>query len=196
MVVKKILFTLCCIWGTLAAQPSYTPEVAKPLSYLYQIDEFRQLMAEVENEGAISIRTADFGMKISGAMWVSNKRAIYLNSASHLSLGNMIRSILFELHNAKTEKWFLYYDKMACEGRISKNEYIETIERLEYENVVRTVYILNKGIRMGLLPREAHWEVARTFQEHLHMQRHCGHSGLIGQTFDLIVKNSRNTAMS
>ena len=186
--MRKFLMTALLLSGPLMAHPYHSDELSTPLYYLHHLEESKQLIEQVEQEGAIAIKVAKLGANASNALWMPSERTIYLNVSHRRSYGNMMRSILFELHNALSERQFDYYDQMARERQISKEKYIEAIEYIEYSNVLKTVQVLNKGIRRGVFPPDAHWEIARSFDEHYQFQLEFGHTALIGHTYDSIMR--------
>lgn len=179
-----IIALLLTLSGTLFAQPNHPQQLSAPLNLLYRLEETNQLLRKVEAEGNITIKTSNFGKNPSNASWVPNERTIYLNFAKQRTLGSLVCSITFELHNALSETQFDYYDQLAQEGRISKEDYIAGIEYIEYVNACNASWMLEKGIRRGIFPSDASWPIAPTFQQHFHIQKMAGHSALIGYMYD------------
>lgn len=190
--MKKLalFFLLMCSSFPLAAYPNHPRELSRPVQTLYRLGETKQLLMMAEKEGAINIRTALFGFEASNAAWMASERTIYLNFSKPRSQGSLIASIVFELHNALSSNEFAYYDRLAMNRQISRQKYIEAVERLEYANAHKTAYILYKGIRKGVFPDDAFWCIAPTFEEHYTVQIEAGHSGLIGCIYDDIIRTS------
>ncbi len=183
-------FLLLCGSLPLAAYPTHPRELSRPVQTLYRLEETRQLLAMAEKEGAINIRTATFGFEASNAAWMASERTIYLNFSKPRSPGSLIASIVFELHNALSSREFAYYDRLAMKGQLTRQKYIEAVERLEYANAHKTAHILYKGVRKGIFPSDAFWCIAPTFEEHYQVQIEAGHSGLIGCIYDDIIRTS------
>jgi hypothetical protein len=186
--MKKWMLALLLIIGSAAfAQPLHPPQITQPLNLLYRLDESRQLLEKVESEGQLTIKSSHFGANQSNAAWVPSERAIYLNFGKRRTVGSIIASIVFELHNALSDQQFDYYDELAKQGKISRDQYIAAIEHVEYLNACNASKILEKGIRMGVFPYDAEWPVPSNFQQHFHIQQMAGHSAIIGQMYDSLM---------
>ena len=190
--MKKIFVCLLLLAGTLplAAYPTHSRQLTQPVQALYRLEETKQLLAMAEKEGPIKIYTASFGFEASNAAWMAYERTVYLNFSKPRSQGSLISSIVFELHNALCSRQFAHYDHLASKGQISRNQYIEAIERIEYMNAHKTAEILYKGVRRGIFPSDAFWCIAPTFEEHYQVQIEAGHSALIGYIYDDIIRTS------
>jgi hypothetical protein len=183
--MKKIfILLLLCFNITLFAYPRHSPQLATPIKMLYGLNETRELLRQAEAQGEITIKTSHFGNNPSNAAWVSQERTIYLNMSNQRTIGNVICSIVFELHNSLSDLQFDYYDTLAQQGKISKENYITAIESIEYVNACQTAQILDKGVQKGIFPTDAQWPIARTFQKHFDIQKRTGHSALIGDMYD------------
>jgi hypothetical protein len=184
--MKMILlfWIMLCSMLPLGAYPTHPPQLTKPIKRLYQLEETKQLLANVEKEGPITIRSSFFGFEASNAAWMASQRTIFLNFSKPRSEGTLIASIVFELHNALLHKQFDYFDSLAMTGQISREHYIEAIERIEYTNAQKAAHILHKGICRGVFPADASWNLAPTFAEHYQIQIQAGHSGMIGTVYD------------
>ncbi len=184
--ILTFLFLLCV---SLFAYPHHSPELRRPLHLLYHFDESRQILSKVEAEAPLNVSLTQLGERGSNAIWDPNRWTILLNSSKKRTIGVNVRSILFELHNALSNKKFVYYNGLARAGKISKAAYVETIERIEYQNALQTIAILKKGIELNIFPKDADWNVAPNFEEHFQIQKKAGHSQFITYNYD----NLRNT---
>ena len=191
-----LLFLWLCASLPLAAYPTHPSELSKPVQTLYRLEETKQLLTMAEKDGDIHIRTASFGFEASNAAWMASERTIYLNFSKPRSPGSLIASIVFELHNALSSREFAYYDHLAMNRQISRQKYIEAVERLEYANARKTAYILYKGVRKGIFPADAFWCIAPTFEEHYQVQIEAGHSSLIGYIYDDIIRTSSPSSLA
>jgi hypothetical protein len=190
--MKKQLFFLLLICASipLGAYPTHTPQLKAPIQNLYRLQETKQLLDEVEKQGPITIRNAAMGAQASNAAWVPSERAIYINFSKQRTPGSLITSIVFELHNALSVKQFDYYDHLARTRKISKAQYIEAIERIEYVNARSASHILAQGVRKGVFPQDAFWYIPNNFEQHFKIQLQSGHSAHIGQMYDSIIQSS------
>ena len=189
----KFLLCLFCLCGTLFAYPSYPPQLTVPMRALYQNKESQQLLSQAESEGPLTIKMASLGAQASNAVWLPDERTICLNVSKKRSLGSLICSMIFELHNATTTKQFNHTDQLAASGRLSKQKYIETIERIEYANALKTSQMLERGVRKGVFPADARYPIAPTFEEHYAIQIQYGHSQFIGRMYENLICQSQNT---
>ncbi|MCH9626512.1 MAG: hypothetical protein S4CHLAM2_01340 [Chlamydiales bacterium] len=183
--MRKYILIICLLTSSLSAYPRCSSDLAPAVQAIYRFPEGRQLLEQVEKEGPLRVYMDRFNSQ-SGAMWVGCDRSIVINANHKRSYGEKLRSILFELHNAKTDKTFEYYDQRAERGEISRAEYIETIEWLEYQNARNTADLICKAIQQGYFPRESYWPIASDFHAHLEMQKYSGHSAQIAAIYDAI----------
>ncbi len=63
------------------------------------------------------------------------------------SEGSVLASLIFELHNALGFKPVDNFDEMAFYGKISKEEYVRSIEHLEYMNSINASKLAKIGIK-------------------------------------------------
>jgi hypothetical protein len=185
------IITLFILSGSLFAYPSHSPQLASPIRVLYQFEETRQLIGQAEAEGALYIQVANLGLHASNAAWFPDERMIRINFSKKRSQGSLICSLVFEIHNALSQKQFDYFDRLAMQGKISKEKYIETIEYLEYTNALKTAKVLKNGINKGIFPPDAYYSVAPSFTEHFMIQKQAGHSQFIGDLWQSLNKNRK-----
>lgn len=117
-------------------------------------------------------------------MWVPCDRTIVINANLQRPFGEIIRSIFFELHNASTTSEFIQLDTLAQARKLSKHEYVESVERLEHKNAYSCACLVDKAVRLGYFPREAEWYIPANFQLHFQVQQESGHSQNIASTYD------------
>lgn len=121
------------------------------------------------------------------AMWNGGSRTILLNSSYAWSEGQKIVSILMEMHNARSNSALAKVDRLAWQGRLSKWEYVEAIERIEHANALQTSTLLKEGVAQGYFPPDARYRIYPQFQDHYALQRKSGHSSLIAQRYNDLV---------
>ena len=180
----KQLIPLLLICSYLAADPisSYSGDLSRSVAIVRQIPEAKPLLDAVEREGKITIRTAR--SKQFNAYWDSTHRQIIINNPNQRSTGSITRSILFELHNAKSNQQLINLYQKAERGQIDRASYVRQIERIEYENVRSCSKILDAAISRGLLPESARWTPLPTFEQHFAAQRRSGHSQYHARSYD------------
>jgi hypothetical protein len=187
----KTLFLSCLLFlsGALFAYPSHSPELASPVKKLYQLEETRQLINQVEATGPLTIKAAPLGRGATTAAWYPDQRLICINVSEKRSEASLLRSLVFELHNALNQKQFDYYDQLAMQHKISKSQYVESVERLEYQSALQTDKLLKIGAKKGVFPKGSHWPVAPTFAEQFQIQQEAGHSQFIGELYESLAHN-------
>ncbi len=187
--MKKYLSLLFLLSSSLFAYPACSKDVEHAVHSIYHFPEGKALLEKVESEGPLQIYRAPFNSN-SPAMWVPADRAIVLNTNSAHSYGEMIRSIFFELHNALTNSQFIHIDTLAQQHRISKADYVETVERLEHQNAYNTASAIARAIEHGYFPHDAWWPIPADFDTHFRVQKQSGHSAKIAATYDALSYNS------
>jgi hypothetical protein len=161
--------------------PALQPYLAK----LLQVEEVRTLIGEIQKEGPIQLIANNQRLSQQfGAYWDLDKRAICVNLSSHYSEGQVIGSILFELHNAIANSKLEYYDAQVVAGKLDRAKYVEAIEYLEYENSLKAAALAKRGIALGLFPADSALPTYRNFEEHFKYQKIGGHSAFIAQNYD------------
>lgn len=167
---------------------SCSPQLQDSLKAILQLPEARDLISTVQEEGPIrfAVNNTSLSEKF-GAFWDMDNRVICVGITSETTQGDVIGSIIFELHNALVHSKLNALDDLATHQQISKEKYVESVERLEYENSLKASSLVQKGIRMGLFPKDAHLFTYSSFEEHYRIQKMAGHSGWIGNTYDQLV---------
>lgn len=161
------------------------PQLQNCLKTIQKIPEARKLINDVQKEGAIRVTLSnEYLSRQFGAFWDPDNRLISVNLSAHRSEGELIGSILFELHNALINSKLDHLDHLAAMGRIDKEYYVESVERLEYYNSKKAAAIAEIGIKSGVFPASARLNTYRNFEEHYHIQKMAGHSAWIAKTYD------------
>jgi len=181
--MKKFLLLFIFLPSLVFAYPAVSPDLAEALKMLYNYPQAKSLLEKVEQEGPISIYSAPFQSN-SNAMWMPDERAIVVNSLRQRSRGQEVRLILFELHNAIASKEFDHLDQLASWNKITKNDYIWSVEYLEHQNALNTKILVENAIAAGIFPKDSRWHIPSSFQEHLHTQSQSGHSAAIGALYE------------
>ncbi|MEM1283114.1 MAG: hypothetical protein AAGG81_06125, partial [Chlamydiota bacterium] len=163
---------------------SFSSSLYRAVAAIESLPEATKLIDEVQKEGAIAIEAQYFHDSEFEALWDSENRIIYVNISRNNTLGKKISSILFELHNAKTNKNLVTIFKQAQSGLIDKDSYVESIERLEHSNALSTSQLIEKGIATSLFPEDTRWDIFSNFEDHYKVQQIYGHSQWIADRFD------------
>lgn len=188
--MKYFLLSLFFLGSSLFAYPRCVPELTQTLQAVYQLPEGKSLIHRVEAEGNFTIEAEKTGAFSSNAAWFPDERVISINLSKKRTKGSLICSLIFELHNAINQKQFNYFDRLAMQQQISKNKYIEAIERLEYVSAKNMVRMIQQGVEAKLFPSDTYWPIAPNFEEHFKVQIQAGHSRAIGSMYDSLVRSS------
>ncbi len=165
-----------------------SPQLRDILETIQQLPEAKKLIDTIQKEGAISIKVnTSQTLREFGAFWDPDRRIIFVNYSPNDSRGALIGSILFELHNALVNSKINYFDELAAKGQIKKEDYVQAIEHLEYQNSLNASKIAEKGIKLGILPASARLPTYRNFEEHYLYQKIGGHSAWIASNYNRIV---------
>lgn len=156
---------------------SCDPKLKNTLTTIQKVKSAEVLIEEVLKDGPLTIKNdVDFPFE---AYWDTTTRTIGVTDT-----GSRIHSILFELHNASTQKDFDRYNTLAIEKKIGKEDYVRAIEQIEYQNTRKTATIIDEGIRLGFFPKESQAYYYSNFEDHLCHQKLTGHSAWIAGIYD------------
>jgi hypothetical protein len=169
----------------------YPSQLENTLKILYALPEARQLIAQVNKDGPIGLMIDN--RSDAEAYWDSHSRRIAVNTEMTPSLGSKITCILFELHNAEADKRLRNLTNLAARGKMTKESYVESVEKVEHDNAVRASELLQKGVLESIYPAEAQWTVFKSFEDHYRMQQMTGHSDFIADSYDIINHNKIKT---
>lgn len=164
---------------------SCTPGVKEAFEAILAMPEGYALAESVQAEGDFSVQLSRGSIGFE-ACWNPRSRAIVLNGSHQRSRGSLIRSILFELHNARSNEELLELQRQAAQGELSKESFVEAVETIEYGNVLETSRMLEEGIAMNIFPRDADYPIEMGFREHYMLQQLTGHSQQIARSYDAL----------
>lgn len=188
--MNKVLVFICSmyIFSEVAAKQNVvcSPELKPYVEKIQQLPEGSKLIDKIWEEGPVKIYNSSKNPIANqfGACWDSERRIIFVNA--NREKGQVYKSIIFELHNALVNSKMDYFDKMAINHKIGREEYIRAIENLEYINSKNGEKIANLGIARGLFPIDCKFNTYSNFEEHYRWQIHGGHSAVIGQNYDYL----------
>lgn len=159
-------------------------ELTGILEKIQTLPEGNELIAKVLERGSISIEiNYDYPEKFDG-YWSSTDRTIYITKKKDSSQCFLITALLFELHNALRTADLEEMYSLAASQEVEREEFIESVEYIEYENALSTSMLLAQGSAYDIFPCDCGWELSDNFPEHLDIQRQGGHSALIGKIYD------------
>ena len=165
------------------------PQLQKSLNAILKIPEARTLIHSIQKEGPIQIVADSTSLsKQFGAYWDPDNRIICIDLSANRTEGAKIGSLLFELHNASVNSKIFHLNMLAYRRKINKQNYIQSMEHLEYINSINTAKIADKGIKMGVIPKDSRLSIYSSFEEHFRVQRMSGHSDSMGRMYDLCLQ--------
>jgi hypothetical protein len=192
--MKNILFALFCMLaylqtGHAANGQSYEVpcdhRLQKYLNKILQLPNAKQLIAQIQQQGPIRIRVVNHSISQQfGAYWDRQDRVIGIHLSSQVSEGDIIGSIIFELHNALSNNKIDHLDALANSRQIGREKYVEAMEHLEYQNSKKASALAQEGIEKGLFPANARLNTYSCFEEHYYYQKASGHSAAFAQAYD------------
>jgi hypothetical protein len=186
--LKKIIiviFVITCFQFNSAFSLECAPQLRKIVNKIEQVPEAKQLISKIEQEGQIRIIVNPNPLaRQFGACWDIDERVIFVDYSPHCDEGDLIGSIIFELHNASVNNQYKNLFDSAAKGAISKENYVCEMERLEYYNSLNAAKVAQKGILMGIFPLNARLPTYGSFEEHYRMQQVGGHSAVLAQHYD------------
>lgn len=185
--MKKYLFIPFLLFSSLFAYPNCCPHLEQALAAVYRYPAGKELISAVESDGPVNIYCAPFSSR-SAAMWVSDDRAIVINTNQPHTFGEVVRSIFFELHNARVDQKFIELDNLAVTGSLSRNAYVEGVERIEHQNAYTVALLINRAIQGGYFPSDSFWPIPSDFETHYRIQREAGHSAKIAAIYDQLCR--------
>ena len=191
--MNKIFVTIICFLVAYSLNATQNPisincapQLQKCLNSLLKIPEARTLIATIQKEGPIRIvAECDPLSKQFGAFWDPDRRVICIDLSTNRTEGAKIGSLLFELHNASVNSKIYHLNMQVYQRKINKQNYIRSMEYLEYINSLNTAKIADKGIKMGILPKDSRLPIFSTFEEHFRIQKMSGHSASMGRIYDI-----------
>lgn len=182
LIITSLL--LLVISPNLYAISTNHPRAKEILTKIQKIPEVNRLIQDVEKEGPVHIEVMNITSSDFDAFWDSANRVVRINERHNQKEGVFICSLIFELHNASTDRHFKQLYQMAKQGQISKDKYVENVERMEHQNALNASTILEKGIRLGIFDTDARWFILRDFKDHFRVQKMHGHSAWIAKNYD------------
>ncbi|MCE5318328.1 MAG: hypothetical protein LLG04_13330 [Parachlamydia sp.] len=161
------------------------PRLQKCLNKILKLPSARDLIIEIQRQGPIRITVENHALSDQfGAFWDRLNRSIGVHLSSRVSEGQLIGSIIFELHNALADSKMDQLDHQACTGQISREKYVESMEYIEYQNSKKAAAIAEEGIQKGILPPGSRLPTYKDFEEHFYYQKISGHSAWFAQAYD------------
>lgn len=151
---------------------------------LRSLPEARALMEKANRRGNVAVawhkeKTASFN-----GLWNGTERTIYVNQSNGRQTGDLIQTLIFELHNAAGSDYLEELWDKARAGTIDKESFIANLERWEHEHVVKAAAMIDKGIERGLFPLMATLGASSDFHSHYMIQQLAGHSQWYSKHYD------------
>lgn len=164
----------------------YSSDLTEIMNTIEKLPEAQALFREVQKNGPVKIKLERMDSFDFEALWNSETRTVTVNTLFNKTPGQILTSIIFELHNAKSDPILLDYFHKASNGKINKENYVRGVEKMEHQNAVNACDLLEKGIEKGLFPQDSRWTIFRNFDDHYKLQQVYGHSQWIAAKYDQI----------
>ena len=161
-------------------------QIRKLVQSLEKLPAGKDLIRKSTAHGSISILTNPRCYMPFEAMWDGEHRRILIDGKRNMDHGRILRSLIFELHNAAADPEFDEVIRHACRGSIDCDAFVEESERIEHNNVLKTVAIIKEGIARGIFPASTHWEVIEDFDIHYKIQQIAGHSQFLAKEYETL----------
>jgi hypothetical protein len=169
---------------------SYPYELKEAVAILQKMPQIRHLIHNIQQKGFIDIVLSQPNSFDFDALWNGEKRVIIVNLSNNKFLSSQIQTILFELHNATSNHHFMTLVEKARNHQISKELYVESIERMEHANALNTSQLIEMGIKKGIFPLQARWEIFPKFDDYYKLQQLQDHSSWIAKNYDYLSQTS------
>lgn len=164
---------------------NHVPQQLQPIvAKMLKLPEAQDLLNRVNQQGSVTIIIDNQSSGEFDALWDGGERIIRLNSYRHSTEGSWICSILFELHNASTNQHMSNLYQAAAQNRMTKEQWVEQMERMEHSNARKTCELIEKGIAQGIYPQETRWSIFYSFDDHYKLQQITGHSTWLANSYE------------
>ncbi len=165
------------------------PSLESVIGKIEVLPEGKTLVQSILKEGKVRVALSDHPLaRQFGAFWDPDLRVVFVNRSWHGSEGEVIASILFELHNASITKKIDHLDALASARQIGRDAYVESMEYLEYQNSIQASAMAKKGVEGGIFPPTTHLFTYSSFDEHFWYQKKGGHSAMIAKNYDQLAR--------
>jgi len=161
---------------------------------LIQLPEARQVVQNALKRGPIRVVSSYRDSDGFEGMWDAGSREIVVSPYANRTRGQKINTMMMEFHNAQTDERLGELFRGAHEGRLSKEYYVEQVERVEHQNALNSARLLAKGIQKGIYPHDAAWSVMEDFEDHYKIQQIMNHSLWIANNYDYINRYGQRQA--
>lgn len=165
---------------------AYPQEIKPVVQTILKSPQVQKLLSKIKREGPIGIQ---FEKKIGGnfrAHWNGVSRKIVINLNQKPTFSSLIASIIYEMHNAGADGKFKALFSLAKEGKVSKKEYVELFEKIEYQNMLLAQAIIDEGISSQIFPASTKKSRFKNFQDYYHYQQTNHHTSWIAETYHLL----------
>lgn len=195
--MRKYLILLFCLlsvqlfadFSKMPQKVICVPALQNYLQKLVKIPAVEKLIEGIQREGIIKIEAKSSPVsKQFGAYWDPDNRVVCVDVSKNRTEGEIFGSLLFELHNASTNLRINELNRLASQKKISKDDYVKSMEFMEYLNSKNASRISAQGIKMGILPSDAYLPTYSNFEEHFQAQIESGHSACFARNYELCLR--------
>src|SRR5262249_13773631 len=129
MLILRSLIILFGVYLHPLVAMEHPRELTAVMELLRSIPAIDKLIKDINSEGAVTIELQTVIGHQFDAIWSNGTRTILVNRNEVRTRGVMLCTLIFEFHNAKSSKQLQYIGDMAKAGMISKETYVEAVER-------------------------------------------------------------------
>nr|NGX58767.1 hypothetical protein [Chlamydiota bacterium] len=165
---------------------------SKAYHAIKKLPEVQELVNKILEDGSICIESNHRETSGFQGMWDSRRRKVVMNPYTNPTLGERINTLMMELHNAASDRQLSHLFRQAQAGRLTKDEYVEGVERVEHANAVGSSRLLALGIRRGFYPGDAAWDIYDDFDDHYMLQQVLDHSTWIAMNYNHLNPRGRH----
>lgn len=183
--MKLVLTVLTALILSTALVYSAEPlNISEAVAAIKTSSESAALYRAVKSEGEVEVVISDKEGNDFDALWDGGMRTIFINPRKVQSQARLISSIIFELHNAKSNQELIALVDKAEKGKMSKEEYVRQVEELEYRNITHAANVIESGVKKGFFPSESMLSAFNTFSDHYKLQQLYGHSQWLAEQYN------------
>ncbi|MBX3719251.1 MAG: hypothetical protein KF898_06345 [Parachlamydiales bacterium] len=167
---------------------SYPSDLQKVIDVLLSEDETKQLLDDALK---MTFSVRERLQVIFSSALASCEMANFSFASNTLSLNECLRGrpvenilpyVIFELQNAKQRTQYLEIESGMTGGEI--DNYVERIERCEYQSGLATHYLVQNLIQTKVLPSDAPLaRIFSNFRDYYLFHQVCGHSQMIAERY-------------
>jgi hypothetical protein len=154
----------------------------EPVEYLCKGSFTSKVLQNVLKEGELNVARGPLGR--GKAAWFESNRVILLSDSVGTDLFEQVDLLARELLNAQSSEAIRKLKQLAASGKISKEEFVEQIERLEHQNSLAWQDALSHKTEKFPFKVPTWKRFSEDFLIHYKFQQLTGHAQAIANNYD------------